>query len=60
MIKPVRERIPFFMLQFNALDRPEVRVPRGADADADADAMPCHLLFLDDDGNGDYGDYLGI
>lgn len=25
MIKPVREAIPLFMLQFNGLDRPEVR-----------------------------------
>ena len=24
MIKPVREAIPLFMLQFNGLDRPEV------------------------------------
>ncbi len=25
MIKPIREAIPLFMLQFNGLDRPEVR-----------------------------------
>ena len=25
MIKPIREAVPLFMLQFNGLDRPEVR-----------------------------------
>lgn len=29
MIKPIREAVPLFMLQFNGLDRPEVCAGKG-------------------------------